>query len=736
MTNKQPDFLPAGLLGQLLMRLEIPVPQGALDEACEKSKNESTDPVNQLGAILKAVNRRNVRAAILRWDRFDHRQLPALIWHKDKWWFAETGEDSFIHLINEGKEEMDISSDEIGEAGVLWLQVLGQRHETRFQTFKSESVRLMLSEILRKKRWLVEVLTATLVVNILTVAASLFTMQVYDRVVPSFAYATLWALVMGMVIVVALDWTLKMIRSRILDSVARDVDQRVSQKLYERLMHLRLDTRPSSLGTMAAQVNGLETVRAFFSSSIVFALADCPFALFFIACIGIIGGAMGWVYLLLLILGLIIGVIFQFRMRELSRKEIQRGHERHGLLVDTIQGAETIQSSGAEWRFAEMWRELTTAISGYTNKSRGLSNLTQITTGTLGTIAYVSAVVVGVFEIEAGHLTTGGIIACTILGGRVIGPVAQGVQNMMQWQYVRESLQMVDNLLEHQPTRSDEQDLLVPEKLGGTIQLEGVRFAYQGSPVLRLNINNLSFKSGDRVAIVGANGSGKSTLLKVIAGLYRPASGQVRLGGADLWELNPQILNQYVGYLPQDVHLFRGTLRSNMTLAGGISDARVLEIAKQLGIDRIAADSARGMEMEISEGGQGLSGGQRQLVALSRVFLAAPKIWLLDEPTASLDDESELRIIETLKKRIQPDDIVLISTHRPRTIALSNRMIVMARGQIALDGPTEEIIKRLRNLNVKQTQAAGTVSNNAQAVNEVAGQKANGEQGGKADVGQ
>ena len=736
MTNKQPDFLPAGLLGQLLMRLEIPVPQGALDEACEKSKKESTDPVNQLGSILKAVNRRNVRAAILRWDRFDHRQLPALIWHKDKWWFAETGEDSFIHLINEGKEEMDISLDEIGEAGVLWLQVLGQRHETRFQTFKSESVRLMLSEILRKKRWLVEVLTATLVVNILTVAASLFTMQVYDRVVPSFAYATLWALVMGMVIVVALDWTLKMIRSRILDSVARDVDQRVSQKLYERLMHLRLDTRPSSLGTMAAQVNGLETVRAFFSSSIVFALADCPFALFFIACIGIIGGAMGWVYLLLLILGLIIGVIFQFRMRELSRKEIQRGHERHGLLVDTIQGAETIQSSGAEWRFAEMWRELTTAISGYTNKSRGLSNLTQITTGTLGTIAYVSAVVVGVFEIEAGHLTTGGIIACTILGGRVIGPVAQGVQNMMQWQYVRESLQMVDNLLEHQPTRSDEQDLLVPEKLGGTIQLEGVRFAYQGSPVLRLNINNLSFKSGDRVAIVGANGSGKSTLLKVIAGLYRPASGQVRLGGADLWELNPQILNQYVGYLPQDVHLFRGTLRSNMTLAGGISDARVLEIAKQLGIDRIAADSARGMEMEISEGGQGLSGGQRQLVALSRVFLAAPKIWLLDEPTASLDDESELRIIETLKKRIQPDDIVLISTHRPRTIALSNRMIVMARGQIALDGPTEEIIKRLRNLNVKQTQAAGTVSNNAQAVNEVAGQKANGEQGGKADVGQ
>ncbi|MGL5205920.1 MAG: ATP-binding cassette domain-containing protein [Acidaminococcaceae bacterium] len=731
MIKTQPDFLSSGLLGKLLVHLEIPVPQGALDEACSRSKNESTDPVQQLGFILKAVNRRNVRAAILRWDRFDHRQLPALLWRKDEWWLAETGEDGFIHLTNEAGEGEDISSDELGETGVLWLQALGQRNETRFQTFRSESVRLMLTEILRQKRWLVEVLTATFVVNVLTVAASLFTMQVYDRVVPSFAYATLWALVMGMFIVVVLDWSLKMIRSRILDSVARDVDQRVSQKLYERLMQLRLDTRPHSVGTMAAQVNGLETVRAFFSSSIVFALADCPFAFFFIACIGIIGGSMGWVYLLLLILGLIIGVFFQFRMRELSRKEIQRGHERHGLLVDTIQGAETIQSSGAEWRFAEMWRELTSAISCYTNKSRGLSNLTQITTGTLGTLAYVSAVVVGVFEIEAGRLTTGGIIACTILGGRVIGPVAQGVQNMMQWQYVRESLQMVDNLLEHQPTRGENQDLLVPEKLDVNVQLEGVKFAYQGTPVLRLNVNQLSFKAGDRVAIVGANGSGKSTLLKVIAGLYQPTGGQIRLGGADIWELDPQIINQYIGYLPQDVHLFRGTLRSNMTLAGGISDARVLSIAKELGIDRIAADSARGMEMEISEGGQGLSGGQRQLVALSRIFLAAPKVWLLDEPTASLDDESERHVIEALQKRIQPDDILLVSTHRPRTIALSNRMIVMARGRIVLDGPTAEVIKHLQALNVKQTKVA---VNNGETAHENVVQKVNGEQGGTGNV--
>ena len=186
MTNKQPDFLPAALLGKLLARLEIPVPQGALDEACSKSKNESTDTVNQLGFILKSVNRRNVRAAILRWDRFDHRQLPALIWHEEKWWLAETGEDGFIHLT--GEEEIDISSDNLGEAGVLWLQVLGKKEAKRFETFKSQSVRLMLTEITRKKRWLGQVLTATLVVNILTVAASLLMMKVYVRVVNYFVY--------------------------------------------------------------------------------------------------------------------------------------------------------------------------------------------------------------------------------------------------------------------------------------------------------------------------------------------------------------------------------------------------------------------------------------------------------------------------------------------------------------------------------------------------------------------
>lgn len=695
---QQPQLGPLtpNVLGKLLTKLEIPAPIGALEEACQKTKTEATGPIDQLSRILMAVDRRNARGAMLRWERFDYRHLPVLVWHEQAWHLAETSDDDKIRLTGEDDVIMDVTAEELGDALVLWIQVMGKRASERFMTLKSHSVRLLLIEILRSKRWLVDVMAATVVVNILTIAASLFSMQVYDRVVPSFAYATLWALVAGMVIVTVLDWMLKIIRARILDNVAKDVDIRVSQKLFEHLMRLRLDTRPRSVGTMAAQVNGLESVRAFFSASIIFALTDLPFAIFFIAVIGLVGGAIGWVYLVLLLLAMIMGGLSQIRLRELSRMEIQRSHERHGLLVDTIQGAETIQSGGAEWRFAGLWKEITASIASYSLKSRLITAVTQTTAGTLGTVAYVSAIVVGVMEIEAGQLTMGGLIASTILGGRVLAPVAQGVQTLMQWQHVREAIQMVDSLLDMEQKRSPSQELLVPDLLLNQLQLDGIRFSYPNAPVLRLNIPRLALQEGERVVILGMNGSGKSTLLKVVAGLYRPSGGQVRLGGADLWELDPQILNEKIGYLPQDIHLFKGTLRSSMVVAGGISDAKVLEVASLLGVDRIAADNPRGMDMEISEGGQGLSGGQKQLVGLSRIFLAAPSVWLLDEPTASLDDESELRVIEAFKKKVQPSDIVVMTTHRPRLISLANRLIVMRGGEIVADGPPAEILKRLQ----------------------------------------
>lgn len=681
-----------GVLGCLLGKLGIAVAPGALAHACAAGQAGEAvlPPVERLGHIMQALQQRSVKAALMPWARFDRRSLPALLFHRNTWWVVGHADDGEGLVLTRGEGSEQVAEDELLEAQVLWLQPGRTPAAAGKQaTLGSPAARLILGELLRNKRWIGDVLVATLVVNVLAVMTSLYSMQVYDRVVPSFSYGTLWALTVGILIVTLIDWVLKYIRARMLDTVAKRVDQAVSQHLFEHMLRLRLDTRPRSIGSLAAQVNGLESGRAFFSSVIVFALTDLPFALMFVGFIGVIGGQVALVYLLLLPFALALGWMAQVRLRRLSQDELQRSTERQGLLVESIQGAEIIQSLGAAWRFAESWRSITTTMAGYSIQSKQITSVMTTTAGTLSSLAYTLAIVVGVTQIEAGNLTTGGLIASTILGGRIIGPLAQGVQMLAQWQNVSEALRMVSRLLELETARGAEQSLMVTDTRPAQLEFEGVRFSYGQTPVLRLNLPKLNFKAGDRVLLLGPVGSGKSTLLKVAAGLYRPGEGRVRLGHADLWELDPQVVVNHVAYLPQDVQLFKGSLRSNLGLAGSASDSRLLEVSAMLGIDQIAVDNPRSMEMEISEGGDGLSGGQRQLVGLSRVVLARPTVWLLDEPTASLDNEAELRVIETLKREVKPDDILIIATHRTSLLALANRVIMMRRGEVVMDDTPE-----------------------------------------------
>ena len=704
----QTTAITAGVLGKLLLMHGLPVSKGALAEACNTMQPEDAElpPAERLMGILRAVQKNGVQVVQLRWSRLDQRHLPVLVWHGGKWQIASHGSGRMVTLAGEKGGAGPVPVAELADAPVLWLRVQAPDLAAG-EVLKSGAAQLLLQEALHEKRWLVEVIVATAAVNLLAVAGSLFSMQVYDRVVPTMAYTTLTALSVGMAIVVAVDWMLKHIRARIVDTLAKQVDLAVSQRLFEHVMGLRLDARPRSLGSLAAQMSGLEPARGFFSSTIVFALADLPFCLLFIGLIAAIGGRVSIVYLVLLVIALVWGWVAQKQLRRLARQEITRGHERHGLLVEMIQGAETIQAAGAGWRFAELWRTITATMGAHALQSRTITSTTLTTTGTLGTLAYVAAIVVGVTRIEAGDLTTGGLIACTILGGRVIAPIAQGVQLQVQWYHVRESLAMVNRLLALETGRPEDGSLLAPETLTDRLDLEGVRFAYPNSPVMRLQLPELHFAAGDRVVLLGPNGCGKSTLLKVAAGLYRPSEGQVRLGGADIWELDSQVINERIGYLPQDIHLFKGTLKSNLLLGGGASDGKLLEVAQLLGIDRIAADNPRSMELEISEGGTGLSGGQRQLVGLARLFLAQPRVWLLDEPTSSLDLESENRIIEALREAVRPTDILLIATHRPRLAVLANRVILMGRGRVIADGKPEEVLQQQPRRGRRLVQTVG-----------------------------
>jgi ATP-binding cassette subfamily C protein LapB len=699
-TLQNPPAIPVALLQALLGQLNVAVDRKNLADSCLRANQTLQDlrPAEWLGRVLIQAQIKGVAPIQLGWRRFDARRLPALVWHQAQWAIARRKSSETIALSDASGKINETLESELQDALVVWLRVAGARQEmsNNVTLAASPAARLVWSALFREPGWISKVLIATLIVNVLAIATSIFAMQVYDRVVPTLAYATLTTLVVGMLIIIGIDWGLKTLRARILDSVSCEVDKRVSQQVFDHLLHLQIDQMPKSLGTLAAQVGGLDAVRQFFSSSIIFALVDLPFALLFLSVIAIIGGAVAWVYLLLLPIALLLGYVTQYRLKVLLKHQMMRSNERQGLLVDSIRGAETIRAANATWRFSAEWQAITATIDGYNVQQKAIANFSAVTAGSLSSLAYVGAVVVGVWQIEAGVLTQGGLIACSILGGRIIGPISQSVQYLTQWQGVAQSLEMVNRVLNLPQERRPEQSLLLPDTPPKSIDLERVRFAYPESPIQQVDIVQFTVSSGERVLLLGPVGCGKSTLLKVLAGLYRPSEGRIRLGDADLWEIDPLAVASHVGYLPQVVQLFKGTLRSNLALSGTTGDSRLLQVARELGVDSIAATNPLGMDLPISEGGEGLSGGQRQLVALARLAITQPRIWLLDEPTASLDSESEAKVWKVLAEQVRPEDILIVATHRPlQALKLATRVVVMQQGNIVRDGKPEAVLPQM-----------------------------------------
>lgn len=649
-----------------------------------------------LRAVAVRAGLPHLRAVAADVRRADPAMLPALAWQGGHWQLLiEVGPRGCM-LEDGGGRRQHLAVDELAGAPVICVHSpAGGAGAPSDLPTRSPAARLIVGELLRHPGWIVQVALATIAVNVLAVATSLFSMQVYDRVVPTFAYATLATLTAGMGIVFALDALLKQARAAILDRVAVTVDSRASQQVFAHLLDTELDARPRSVGSFAAQVGSLESVRQFLSSTVIFGLVDLPFCLLFLALIALIGGPVAWVYALLLPVGLVAAWAVHRRLRRLVQSQMAQGNERQGVLVDAIRGAEAIRAAGAGWRFAREWRNVTEGLAALSLRQKGTHNTLSIIIGLLSSIAYVAAIVVGVWQVEEGHFGMGGMVACSLLGGRVITPLMQGIQYLVQWEQVRQSLRMVDQVLALPLQRRPDQALLAPSLASADIAAEQVTHQYPGAALgLRLP-PLLQFRSGERVLLLGPVGSGKSTLLKLLGGLYRPSAGQVRVAGIDLWEIDPQVLAGLIGYLPQEPQLFKGTLYENLLLSTVVPDAEAQALARALGIDQIAASSSLGMNLRIGEGGLGLSGGQRQLVSLGRLMLSAPRLWLLDEPTASLDADSEARLWKTLEQRLRPDDILLVATHKPgHALRLATRVLVMRGGEVVRDGQPAELFPR------------------------------------------
>ena len=550
--------------------------------------------------------------------------------------------------------------------------------------------------ILRRKRIFMEATVATIVVNVVGLATSFYTMNVYDRVIPSSSLSTLWVLSLGVLLGVVFEFVMKQTRASMVDRAFKSIDTELSDVFFGKALSIRMDARPQTVGTFAAQIRQFEVVRSAMTSTALFVAADAPFALIFVAVIWTLAGSVALVPLLLLPLAIGLGLAFRPRINRLSMLNLIEGNQKNGLLIEAIDGIESIKSVQGEWKLSARWHQLSEKMAENELALRKITALSGNLTQFIQQLAYVGIIAVGALAITDGKLSVGGLIACSIISGRALAPMAQIASMIVQWAQAAAALKGLEAIMALPSDQMPGDRPIIPESTTGELAIEKVRFTYHASVPSVLEVGALRIASGERVAILGNVGSGKSTLVKVLSGLYRPQGGRVFLGGLDVTQIAPEFVREQVGYLAQDVRLFQGTLRDNITIGlPNPSDEQVLGAARLTGLLAAIEAHPKGLNLEIAEGGRGLSGGQRQLVGLTRMLIAQPRALLLDEPTASMDASLENFVIDRLFQALPAETTIVVVTHKTALLKHVTRLIVMERGRVVLDGPRDQVLARI-----------------------------------------
>jgi ATP-binding cassette, subfamily C, bacterial LapB len=551
------------------------------------------------------------------------------------------------------------------------------------------------SSLLQQRFIYQDVLWSALLVNVFALALPMFSMNVYDRVVPNNAVETLWALAAGLSIVLAADVLMRMLRVRFVDEASARIDVQVSATLMEHVLGMKLKHRPASVGAFASNLRGFEQVRDFAASGTVTALVDLPFALLFVA-------ALAWISLLLalpvIVAGaaiLLIGALLQHRLHELSQTTYQAGAMRNATLVEALTGIETIKSQVAEGEVQAKWERANEFLAATGVKMRGLSAAAMIGTNVLSQAVTMATVVIGVYLIAAHELTMGALIAAGMLASRALAPAGQVVGLMLQYQSARTALRNLDQVMEKSIERPATKKFVQRAQFLGEIEFRNVEFAYPGRSENTLEGLSFKVKAGEHVALIGRVGSGKSTIQRLILGLYRPTKGTVLLDGIDLRQLDPADVRRNAACVSQDVMLFQGSLRDNITLGMPYAeDSAVVAAAELAGLAEFVNRHPRGYDMPVGERGDMLSGGQRQAVGLARAVLHNSPLLLLDEPTSAMDFSTEAKVTADVAAFAKDKTVVLV-THRTSLLALAARVIVIDAGRVVADGPRDRIMAAL-----------------------------------------
>lgn len=604
-----------------------------------------------------------------------------------------------VRFPEAGESADDLSADEL--AAIYTGLICFVRPRFRFEARAPQVKALKASHwfwgtVFENWRLYRDTLLAALVVNLFALAIPMFSMTVYDRVVPNHAVETLWVLAIGAILVLGFDFMLRTLRAYIVDTAGKRIDVQLSARIMERVLGLRMDARPASVGSFAANLRAFEGVRDFIASATVTTLIDLPFVLLFLV-------VMVWIspWLLLpplvgMLAVLFVTLVSQDKMHELTETTYRASAQRNATLVESLVGLETLKTLSAESLVQRQWERATLFIAQVSGRLKLLSAGTVNFAQLMQQLVNIAVIIVGVYELSEGHMSMGGIIAASMLSGRAMAPLGQVAGLMMQYQSARTSLASVNTHMELPVERPEGASFVHRPTFSGEIEFKDVSFCYPGRDEAVLKKVSFKLKAGEKVGIIGRIGSGKTTIEKLVLGLYQPTEGAVFIDGIDARQIDPAELRRAIGFVPQDVTLFYGTLKHNIAMGAPFADdSAILAAAELAGVKEFADTHPQGFEMPIGERGESLSGGQRQAVAIARAMLNDPPMLLLDEPSSSMDHQSEEGLKQRLRRFAATKTIILV-THRTSLLDLVDRLIVLDQGRIVADGPKAQVVEALQ----------------------------------------
>lgn len=541
-----------------------------------------------------------------------------------------------------------------------------------------------------------EVAIAAVMINLFGIASSLFVMNVYDRVVPNNAIDTLWAMTAGICIVYIFDFILKNLRAHFLDHAGRKADIKISASLFEQILGMTMAARPQSAGVLVSNMKEFEGLRDFFTSATLTSIVDLPFVFLFIFIIYILGGPIAIVPLLAIPLVVGVGLAMQGKLLKVIQESLNESALKNALMFETMVGLETVKVQAAESHIQRRWEELTDKSSLTNVRSKRITSFVANWASFIQQLVSVFIVVVGVFLIANGDMSMGALIACVILSGRAMAPLAQVAGLLTRFNQSRVALTQLDDLMKKEVERPEAKHFITQPDVRGRVEFKDVTFSYPGQEVPSLKDIKFMIEPGDRVGIIGAVGSGKTTLNRLLLNLYQPTNGSVQIDGTDVRQIDPGDLRRNVGAVQQSPQLFYGSVRENITMGHETApDRAVMRAAELSGVLEFLRHSAAGLDTQVGERGEALSGGQRQAVAIARALLYDPPILILDEPTASIDPASENRLKQRLQDICQTKTTILI-THKGSMLPLVDKLILMDHGKILAFGPRDEVISKLQ----------------------------------------